>query len=96
MREPSRTASGLTVLTRMPCAAELLGQAARQVQLGRLRGRIGRGALPGRERVLRADEDDAAACALLDQQPRALAGDEEVAAGEDVVVAVPELSASSR
>ena len=76
--------------------AQLLGQAAGEVQLGGLGRRVGGRSLAGGERVLRADEDDAAAGALLDQHPCRLPGDEEIAAREDVVVAVPQLDRASR
>ena len=69
--------------------AALLGQAAREVQLGRLGRRVGRGVLAGHQRVLGGDEDDRAARVLPLEDPEGLAGDEEVAGAEDRVVAVP-------
>ena len=90
MREPCRTASGLTVLTRMPADAALLGEAAREVQLGRLGRRVGGRVLAGDERVLGGDEDDrAAACPGARSTRERLARDEEVAGAEDRVVALP-------
>ena len=71
MREPWSTASGLTVLTRMPARAALLGQAAGEVQLGGLRRRVGRRVLARHERVLGGDEDDRAAAVLLPEQRNA-------------------------
>ena len=48
----------------MPVGAALLGQAAREVQLGRLGRRVGGRVLAGHERVLGGDEHDRAAAAL--------------------------------
>ena len=78
-----------------PVAAELLGEAAREVQLRGLRRRVGRGVLARRERVLRADEDDAAAAALRPQRADRLAGDEEVAARRGCRGCGPRARASS-
>ena len=69
--------------------AALLGEAAREVQLGRLGGGVGGGVLAGDERVLGGDEDDRAAAALPLEHPERLARDEEVARHEDLVVAAP-------
>ena len=70
-------------------AAALLGQAAREVQLGGLRGRVRGGVLARHERVLGGDEDDRAAAVLRLEDPEGLARDQEVAGAEDRVVAVP-------
>ena len=72
-----------------PVGAALLRQAAREVQLGRLRRRVGRRVLAGDERVLGGDEDDAAAAPLALEHRERLARDEEVAGHEDLVVAAP-------
>ena len=72
-----------------PGAAALLGEAAREVQLGGLGRRVGRGVLARHQRVLGRDEHERAADVLLAQDPERLARDEEVAGDEDVVVAVP-------
>ena len=70
-------------------AAALLGQAAREVQLGGLGGGVRGGVLARHERVLGGDEDDRAADVLPLEHPERLARDEEVAGAEDRVVAVP-------
>ena len=58
---PDRTASGLTVLTRIAGAAALLGEASREVEFGRLGGRVGRCVPAGDDRVLGGDKDDRSA-----------------------------------
>ena len=73
--------------------AELLCQAAREVERRRLRSGVRGRVLPRSEGILRPDEDDAPAHALGAQDTCRLACDQEVAAGEDVVVAIPELEA---
>src|SRR4029079_17093659 len=72
-----------------PVRAALLGEAAPEVEGGRLRGRIRGGVRPCDQRFLRADEDDRAAAALLDQDAERLPRGEEVAAGEHGVALLP-------
>ena len=70
-------------------AAALLGQAAREVQLGGLGRRVRGGVLARHERVLGGDEHDRAARVLRLSTRKASRRDEEVAGAEDRVVAVP-------
>src|SRR5262249_56535596 len=74
-----------------PVRAALLGEAAPEVERGRLRRRVRGRVRAADERVLRADEHDRAAGALSEQDAERLAGGEEVAAGEHRVVALPVL-----
>ena len=69
--------------------AALLGQAAREVQLGRLGRAVGRVVLAGHHRVLGDDEHQAPAAALPLQHAEGLARDQEVAGGEDRVQPLP-------
>ena len=75
-------------------AAALLGQAAREVQLGGLGRRVRRGVLAGDERVLGGDEDDEPPRPWRSTRER-LARDQEVAGDEDRVVALATRRASS-
>ena len=59
------------------------------MDFGRLGRAIGRSAGRGGKRVLRRDEDDAAAEALILHDPVAGPGGQEIAGGEDRDVAVP-------
>ena len=65
------------------------GEAAGEVDLGRLCGAVGGGTRRGGEAVLGGDEDDRPPQPLRPEQAEGLAGDEEVAGGEDVDIARP-------
>ena len=74
-----------------PVRASLLGETACEMQRRRLRRRIGGRVRSGDEGVLRADEHDRPAAALLDQHPECLPGGEEVPSREHRVILLPVL-----
>ena len=89
MLDPWITASGIDRVDADPVRAAFLGEAAPEVQGRRFRRGVRGGIRPCDERVLRADEDDRAATALLDQNAERLPCGQEVAAGEHRVAQLP-------
>ena len=96
MLEPASTASGLTVLTRMPCAPPSSARHRARWSDAALADEYAAAFAPATSAFFEPDEDDRAAAALLEQHAERLARGEEVAAGEHRVVAAPTARASSR
>src|SRR4029077_19238890 len=67
----------------------LFGQAPGEMQRGSFCRRVRGGVCTCDERVLRGDEDDGSAAALIEQDAERLTGGEEIAARQDRVVLLP-------
>ena len=96
MLEPWITASGLTVLTRIPCGPPSSARQRARWSDAAFADEYAAAFAPATSAFFERDEDDRAAAALLEQHAERLARGEEVAAREHRVVLLPVARASSR